>query len=360
MGASSWREADLRGTPETPPASVGGVVRHARRGLLAARWGESVLLGVTGAFLTLASAVVSGAERSEAETIGVALLAGFLAAAAWRIEHRVHPDGVARRLDKRLRYQGALSTAYELEERGGALSGLEELVRRRVLDRLRPHEARRALLPPLLVPIGALVAAGGILVLALESVRPDPAVSVDVARLARGVVDTLGPLGPDALEAGESGALETATVEELLDVWNRVRDLERRLVLGDERGTHAEAQAVERELAELARRLEQAPELRERLEAARTFLDAARMGLAPSAPPTPDRARDSAGSGEGLGTAGTAAGTAAMTGSDPEGTMTGSLPPDASPANPQAAVGSRDELAGLQRSWPAALKMPLC
>jgi hypothetical protein len=278
----SARESDGR-----PPraSSVRAVVGGVHFGLAAARLAESLLLGLAGALVTLAAGVASG--LAPGALAGVATLAGLCAGTAFWLERPLELARTARELDARLRHHGALSTAFELEGRGRALAPLEELVRARVLARLRLDEAVRALFPPLFVPVAAPVAAGLLLYFVSSGVdRPVPA-SVDFAALANGLEQALSMPSLSEESTGlagedEEGGLSRAQVQEVStalharaalpfvaedwrrapeELWNRVDELDR-------------------SLADLAARTERGSELGERLAAARPWLDALRQALA--------------------------------------------------------------------------------
>lgn len=285
---SSWREKDLRGHPEKRPASVSFVVHRTVRALSMARLGESVLLGLAAAFVLLASALRVGVDRADAQGIFVAGFGGLLAASAWWLEHRTDARRVARTLDRRLRYQGGLVTAYGIERSSGTGAperAMERLVCEAVLARLRPAEAVRAMFPPLLLPIAAPVLAAGFLLTTVEQARPGAARSVDVGRLTSAMVEAVGALGVDTLEARQSGRLTPGDAEDLLGLWNRLKDLDRRLAAGQDpssaelSGVDEVCRSIEEDLSRLVRRTGGAPELRERLGTARNYLEAVRSGL---------------------------------------------------------------------------------
>jgi hypothetical protein len=357
---SSWRDKDLRGQPERSPASVSFVVHRTHRALSMARLGESVLLGLAAAFVLLASALRVGVDRADAQGIYVAGFGGLLAASAWWLEHRTDARRIARGLDRRLRYQGGLVTAYGIERSSGTgvpVRAMERLVCEAVLARLRPAEAMRAMFPPLLLPIVAPVLAAGFLLMTLEEARPGATRSVDVSRLSSAMVEAVGALGADTLEARQSGRLAPGDAEDLLGLWNRLKDLDRRLELGRE-ATSAElagaaeaCRAIEKELSRLVRRTGGAPELRERLGIARNYLEALRSGLGeiPGGGALAGGPRDPNGlpSSTGEGSKGTISGSSLLT----EDSANASTPF----ATASAVAGeSGGGVAGSGRFWPAA------
>lgn len=310
----------MRTVPRSPvaPASVGAVVRAVHRGLCAALLAESLLIGVAAALGTATAAVLEGGTPFS--SLGAALVAALCAGAAWWLEQVRDRGEVVRELDRRLRHHGALLTAHELEERPGPRAPLEELVRARVLVRLRLDEAVRALFPPLLVPLGAPVAAGLALLFAVESRPSAPVVPVDFAHLAAGLEQALAMGGLDAASTGlpgedEDGGLSRAQAEEVLAALGARRALPHR----DEEWTRqpeavrARVDELEAELATLSARVEPGSELARRLEAARPWLDALRTGLERTA---------------GLAPGPTAPGTAGEAGTGPtaDGTISGSSP----------------------------------
>jgi len=295
------------------PDSVGAVVGAVHRGLRAALLVESLLVGAAGALFTSAAAVLDGGTPGTCRA--AALVAGLCAAATWWLEQVRDRGAIVRALDRRLRHHGALLTAHELEERPGRRTPLEELVRARVLERLRLDEAVRVLFPPLFVPLAAPAAAGLALLFAVEARPAEPAVPVDFAHLAAGLeqalalgslqADTAGP--EDAFENGAPSGVGEREVLAALEARRALPDDPREWTR-DPEALLRRVETLETELHELATRVERTSELGARLEAARPWLDALRAGL------------ERTGSGvEGTGTAG-------ETGSGPtaEGTITGS------------------------------------
>lgn len=323
----TWRESDLRGSHGPPPVSVTAVVRHVHLALAAARWGESVLFLVAGLCVTLAAAAVSGASLERWDVWAAALLGGACAGLSWGIEHFEKPLDVARALDSRLRHLGGLVTAYELENRGERTS-MAGLVIDRTRARLRAREAVRALFPPLALPVAAPLLGAGLLALALESRKPDVPEQLDLAAWTRGMVAALGSSYDDALNADEDGSLDGATARDVIRVVNRLEDLERRAATLQERPDDAlrELRTVDEALAELTPRLAGQPELAQRMEAARNWLDTARMGLAAAAGAGPEGGPE----GGAGGTETAAAGEGTMAGSTERGEgAAGVVAPDA-------------------------------
>lgn len=339
--------------------SVGAVVRCARAGLRAARALECALFFATGALLAHAAALLSGAEGS---AWGVASLCGSLAAASWWLEHPCPLAATARALDVSLRHQGALALAFELEARRAAhgFSAMEELVRARVLARLRVAEAVRASLPSFFLPVAAPAVAGLLLLLVLDR-RGAPA---EEAR-------DLGALGAGlerALSAGLGTEASDSELGAIADLHRHVRELRARLEFGaaspasaaertratEEARAHLEA--LDRRLAELAAR---EPALRPRLDEARAWVDALAMVLPPASVEAGSRAAESRPAAslaaDPAATGGAASGTGAgsLTGAPPDGTISRPMaePAPSTPA-PDALPGPA---LGLQRGsfWPA-------
>lgn len=274
---SDWRASDRGGNPEPRPGSVSAVVRGTRSALRAARAGESALFFAAGALLARAAAALSGVRADDPEGWALYALAGLLAALAWWLEHPVDGRALAGELDRRLRHQGALVTALELEARARALSAMEALVRERVLERLRPKEALRATLPALFLPLAAPVCAGLLLALAVERTRESPAQSqAELGRLAAGLDAALGPAAGDAWSAEEAGTLDSRALRETLDLLDRGAEVARRALEpgADPAASREELRALERELAALSSRLPRPSDLRAHVEEARAWSDA--------------------------------------------------------------------------------------
>ncbi len=324
-----------------------------------ARSAEGVLFGCAAAFALVASAVISGVQRGELQLWIVGGMGFVFAAIAWRLEHRKGAVQIARALDRRLRFSGALFTAFELETRvqsGGSLGALERHVCDRVLERLRPLEAMRAMFPPLVLPIAAPVLAAGFLILTLEDARPQEAVDVDIAALSSGMLGAVGRLGTDALNAREEGMLSVADTEELLAVYNGLKDLDRRLARGrridaqDRERALNDLEALEGDLARLVGRLKGDAELQGRLETARNYLEAVRSGLGGGAGEASSGADGTESKQPNRFSPSTEAGR--------EGTILGSSSPTGKPTTPAGpdpvprALESASEFVGAGRFWP--------
>jgi hypothetical protein len=290
--AEGWRERDLRGD-EGRPASVAGVVRHARRGLAAARAGEAVLFGAAALGFGLAAAAWTGAGLERADAWAAAAVCALCAGAAWWGEHRRSAADVARALDRRLRHQGALVTAFEVEDRGvpgspGPPGSLGRLLVVHVLERLRKREALHALRPGLALPVAAPLAGAAVLAGVLQAVAVEPPPR-SVAVVTRGLVGRLGDT-LDAAFADESADLEL--VRALRAAVAEARDLAAELRAAEEAGIAPPPDAarrleeLDRTLADLAGEAGGEPasaaDLRAELAEARSWLDALRGGLEPA------------------------------------------------------------------------------
>ena len=327
---SGWRERDLKGGHGEPPSSVRAVVERTRLGLVAARAAESFLLAVSAAATTMAVLVLEAPGPPSLASLDswcLALVAGAFCGAGWHLEHRLDAFEVARALDRRLRHQGGLVTAFELENRG-ADAPMARLLVARVLFRLRAGEALRSMFPPLAVPVAAPILGIGLLAFALEEGRVRSDAGAALSEFTLGMAE--------ALELVEAGVLVSDPdtdrprrehADRVLAAARRARDLARRSASLAERPDEAwrELGALDDELADLTARLVDRPALREGLEQARAWAAAARMGLDPEA-----------------GASGVAAGNGAVASGGEEGTMSGSQPrgtePDPGAAPPIEAV----------------------
>lgn len=337
------------------PRSVGAVVRTARAGLRAARALECALFFATAGLLARAAALLSGVEGG---TWGVAILCGALAAASWWLEHPSPLARTARALDACLHHQGALALAFELEQRGAApgLNALEELVRARVLARLRVGKAVWALLPSLFLPLAAPAVAGLLLLLVLDRRGAPAEEHSDLAALGAGLERALtaGLAAAPDLELGTRADLRL----ELQELRARLRayaglpgsSAEKTLTAGEAR---ARLEALDRRLAELVARDAAAP--RPRLEEARAWIDALRMVL-PSAsrkPGSMDAPSMAAGAAASAGAAGDRTGPGSLTDAPPDGTISRPMAQPATLPSPAPDAPSAPAL-GLQRGnfWP--------
>ncbi len=284
MPARDWRTRDRGGRHGTPAQSVGGVVRRIQRTLRWAVLAESGLIGLAAAALTLALVARAGGDLARRDAWVLAFLMALLAALTWLREHHQSASQVARKLDARMRHQGALVTAYEWEAHSTP-SAMSQLLVRRVLARLRLREALRAMYPPLVLPIAAPLFALGFLGMSLERTPEQVRPSADLGELTEGMLGELAGLGEAALGAGEAGEIKNDTLRDVLALANRAEFLERRsdLLSEDPVAGQAELAQLAEDMAEMAARVQGQSGLREPLERASSWIDAARMELAAKA-----------------------------------------------------------------------------
>ncbi len=279
----NWREHDL-GPIERRPFSVRAVVHGTSRALRAACGAECALLFVAAFLLVRAAAVLSGVEGAGPAGWAPGALAGALAALAWWWGHPVNAALLARELDRRLRHQGALVTAFELEDERRPLAPIEELVRERVLGRLRADEAVRSVFPSLVLPLGAPVLAALLLALAVERTRELPRLAAAVReRLTGGLEGVLSSAIGEVRDASEQGELQAAVARELLELLHRGGELAHDLESSESSGKGAELAGLESELADRGASLPPGSALSARIEEVRVWLDALAVELEPAA-----------------------------------------------------------------------------
>jgi hypothetical protein len=282
--------ASNTGRPAGSENGVGTVVRRAGATLALVRGVEGFLFAVAGALLVRCAGEWSAVGNWRAgENLGLMAFVGVLAGSAWFCEQRLASWEVAHRLDRRLRYQGALLLAFELEGRDAPRLLLDDLVCARVRSRLNLAEARRVLAPSPFLPLAAPTLALLCLLVTLDVRRASAPRAVDLQRLARGLEMSLLP----ALEGEENApeAFETAG-EGLERERERARaalsELSSELTRGAAAPTPVERRtALERLDVELARLEARDPE-DGRWSEARTWVDAMRAGLEARAGTTGD------------------------------------------------------------------------
>ena len=339
-------------------------MRRTRFALSGARIGESVLIGVAAAMVTLAAIAARGGGVGRIDAWCVALVPGVLCAISWRHEHRKTPLDVARALDRKLRHQGGLLTAYELENRRES-SPMARLLVARVLVRLRLREALHAMFPPLALPVAAPILGVSLLALALDLQRR-PEQAVELVGLADGMTEVLDAVEANLLDEGRERRVDSETTRELLSLARKARDVRRRAEFGREDPAQA-ARAlaeIDTELSEVTPRVAADPELRALLDDARNWVDAARMELDRDAP------ANAASPGVDSGAAGAAAPDTAFTDAEPggnasagesevtsvterleDGTMI--TPPGSGEASLPMAETPEDSGTVVGRTWPA-------
>lgn len=358
---SAWHTRFARG--DAHPRSVAALVNAVRTSLRATLALECGLLFVAAALLARAAAL-----HSEVGTGAwpLAFLCGALCAAAWWLEHSETRAQTARLLDRRLRHDGALMTAYELEERRAenGLSSMEQLVRVRVLARLHYAEALRAMFRPLFVPIGAPVVAALVLLLVEDARRGPPPVTADLGALVEGLARALeaAALGARDEPRASRDVADRQPARRILAL--RVQELSAAFARGAPAAPHEAQRASELEarLADLDRRLSallagaeaEGPlrdDERKRLEEGRVWLDALRMGSRPE--PGAGAGAVADGTGSGLGTAAGADGTISPLRSEPSSMQDVTSPTRS--AAPVRAHASAAPVLGLQAGsfWPA-------
>jgi len=245
-------------------------VRTAFRALALARGVECALIGSGTLLVLLAVLAWEGALLGSFSPWAVAVGCGGFAAATWWLEHNPRPDGVARRLDKRLGLDGMVFTAWEVERQEDELGGLlservaSRVPRRRALDAVLPASAPLLVLPFL----GA-----GMLAFALDvrEAEEDPGQrTLEYTRSARG-------------HLAEATALEELP-SELIEELQALGEASEALLEGLEaEPSAAEGPAFDELLEEIGRLREEVPageETFRALDRAEELLEAARLALA--------------------------------------------------------------------------------
>jgi len=327
-------------------------VRHAWRGLGAARAAEGALLGAGALFASQAALVASGGAPASVPAWTVAVLCALLAAASWWREHRLAPLDVARRVDRRRELAGALVTAYEVEQRG-EISAVARALAAKVAARLSAREALRAVLPAS-APLAAVpFLAGALLALALQA-RDDPRAASLEALAGRLNAQLAGAGAPAG--AAKAAGLTAEEQRALIDLAHGAAALERaarsdELAAGEkEEDLAGRLRRLEADLEHLERRLPAGSELRRELERAAGTLDAALLALGEPRPAGPAADAGAAASGAGVDTGSGAE--LARAGS--QGRMSGRAKPPEGDAT-QAADGEPHPETGVAgaRWWPA-------
>ena len=321
-------------------------MRFVHRGLTSVRLVESSALALTALASALAAAVASGAELSHGGAWWAAGLCALLAGLAWILQHRRTAHQVAHDVDRRMGFDGALLTAWEVEG-GGQASEIGRLLARSVAGRADARRMLRVVLPGS-APVFALPFIGAVLLfLAQEQVRSRPRLD-DLELLASRLGSELGELAHADSGAPPSGA-EELTPEELAELAGLARAAGRlgRVDARDQDELGEELAELQRRMSELEDRLPVESEIRRQLERIEDTLDSARMALEPPRLPAGAGGSGAAGGESGDAAAGEHPGTALVP-EAPDGTMTGyALPARIGVDSPESGV-----LAG--RGWPEA------
>ena len=282
-------------------SAVRRVVRRGTLGLRAVRGAETALLGVAALASTLAAAVASGAALADAETWVAATLGALAAALTWWGEHRTRAADVARMIDARLRQDGALLTAWEVETRADA-SPLGRRLAERVGRALDPARALRSVLPSSVLPIAAPFLAVALLAVVLDEAAGPRSTDASL-RLAEGLATRVAAARERAVDGVERGELGVEPASELVALATRAdalgQALERARRGANADGSGAEARRtmdeLERGLASLAERVPPDAELARDLADARTWADALRAELGDRLGAAPGAAGDGGG-----------------------------------------------------------------
>jgi hypothetical protein len=285
-----------------PSSRVEEIVRDARLGRLAAGVLESALRAGAALFLCLAAGLVSGAGEVRGELVAAAALAGVATGLASWQRVRASPAGVARLLDRRLGFDGALATAFEVAGAPGR-GELAELLVERVGARLERGAALRAAWPSFAWPIAALCAAAALFAAGGE-LSPKPA-SRTRAELVRELVSALEAAGQSVQGALVGAEPDAALAKDLQAVLEAAREL------GPEPRESGVAELTESLEGLLSRA---SPKQRDDLLLAQGWL-AALSGDLPASGAAGARGSETGSAAE------------AVTGASPEGTIGGSTPP---------------------------------
>lgn len=261
------------------------LVRNAWHAVGMARTAEAVLVAAGVGLVTAAAAVAEGLPLRDPVTWCLAVAAGAATGVSWFVDLRPRAGVLARRIDRGLRLDGALVTAWELESRG-VESPLARLLARGVRRRVRSSEAVRAALPPS-GPILAVPFLGASLLAWVCGLRADEG-GVHVQPALAAAVGALQEAEGVAQEELSAGAMSAADLRELAALTRRAREL---AAEGERVGDDpARAAGLRRELADLAEGIDELahergarPELARALDRAAACADAAGEGLGAAA-----------------------------------------------------------------------------
>ena len=264
------------------PALVSSRVAFAARGLAGIRLLECALLALAASLLSLAAALVSGGSLDGAGAWQAAVVCAVLSGLSWGLEHRRRPRDVAHLVDGKLEEEGALFTAWELEQTGQG-GQLGALLGRQVAARRSGREMLQAILPPTAGVLALPFLAAAALFLALEEVRFEPR-EADVLALSGRLGAELSGLEGAELGEGPEGAEELSRDEraELSQLAREAARLQDQVRRGELEEPQDELGALQERLGELGQRAPAGSELSEQLQRAAETLDAALMALEPS------------------------------------------------------------------------------
>ncbi len=189
-----------------------------------ARSGEAVLLGLGLGFLTLAASSTPGAGLGWV-SLGLAVATGLAFGVSWYMDQKPQPRAVAQLIDRGLRMGGALTTAFEAEQRGEA-SEVLGLLALSVRARVKVRAALRAALPNSLPFLAAPLIGATVLFSVRHQPEPAPPLSAWVAPALGAMGDRLQQAKDLALENVEAGLQDAQAAGVLADLERRTRALE--------------------------------------------------------------------------------------------------------------------------------------
>jgi len=266
-----------------------------------ARTAEALLVGLGLALCALGAAVLQGRSLGDPLAVGAAAAAGAAMGAAWFLDLRPRVERLAREVDRALRLDGALVTAWEAELRAARAAGhpagrpvspavqapppaLVELLARGVCERVRRADAVRAALPRSAPILAVPFLAAALLAWAVDrhaASLPGPHLDPVLGR----AVEELDAAERAAQAELAQGRMRAEDLRELAALRRAARELQVAGAAGAQPGEERPGELDQR-LAELGRRLDDL--LRERvrdplvaraLERVATCVDAARAGL---------------------------------------------------------------------------------
>jgi hypothetical protein len=205
-----------------------------------------------------------------------------LAALTWGLEHRRRLAAVAQLVDAGLGEEGALFTAWELEQ-AGAGGQLGALLGRQVATRRSGREMLQAILPPTVGVLALPFLAAAALFLALEDARFEPR-EADVLALSGRLGEELSGLSGAEVGEGPQGSEELSRSErtELSQLAREAARLQDEVRRGDVEDPQGELSELQERLSELGERAPAGSELSEQLQRAAATLDTALMALEPA------------------------------------------------------------------------------